>query len=445
MAKLDLTEGSVSKTILRLTFPMLFGMLSIVMYNMADTLFVGRLGKDELAALSFTFPVVGILGNIAFGIGIGAMSLVSTAVGRADDDTVKRLTSDVLLLSILIAIVFSVCGYFTMIPLFRLIGAKGRVLELVCQYMGIWYLGAGFVVIPMVGNNIIRATGDARTPAVVMSISGILNVILDPLFIFGLGPFPELGVKGAALATVISRSVTFVVSLSVLYFREKILSFRFPGVKVIINSWRRVLYIGLPAVLTRIFKPLSNATITRMIAFYGNAAVAGFGLATRLEFFALLPIKSVGSAIMPFAGLNLGAGKPERIKKAIKFSWLYSFLCGIGIFILSLLFSEKAASLFNSDPTVIDTASRYMIIVSSGYGLSGIVMIMAGVLNIFRKPILSSFISLLQMFIIYIPLAYVLSRYIDLNGIFLSRPIAFLLTAIIGFFFIKKDAFSVLC
>ncbi len=438
MAKAKLTEGSVFGTIIRLAFPMLFGMFSIVMYNLADTFFVGKLGKIELAAISFTFPVVSILASLAFGLGIGASSLVSTAIGSGDNSTVKRLTSDVLLLAVIIAVIFSIAGYFTIVPLFTLLGAKGKVLELVTQYMKIWYLGAGFVVIPMVGNNVIRATGDTKSPAIIMSVSGIVNVILDPLLIFGISIFPEMGIRGAALATVIARSTTCIVSLNILIFREKILCLKYKSLSVIIESWKKILYIGVPEAFTRIVMPLANGFITRMVAGYGTAAVAGFGVASRVEFFILLPIFAVGSVIAPFTGQNLGAGKLDRVKKAIHFSWIYSILCGISIYLFLFLFSDKIAAIFNPSQEVVDSASMYMRLVSPGYGFYGIVMVVAGVLNVFRRPLLASFMNLLQMIIIYLPLAYILSAYLGLKGIYLSRTFAFIVSSIVGIIFLTK-------
>ncbi|MFW5782651.1 MAG: MATE family efflux transporter, partial [Candidatus Muiribacteriaceae bacterium] len=386
----DLLTGSVPRCIIRMALPMMIGMLSIVMYNLGDTYFVGKLGKDELAAISFTFPVVMILGSIAFGLGIGVSSLISTAIGAGNYDKVKRYTTDVLLLGVILAGVFSVTGFLVMDTLFSAMGADGVILKFIREYMSIWFLGSIFVVVPMIGNNAIRASGDTRTPAIVMTTSGVLNLILDPVLMFGIGPFPEMGIRGAAMATLVSRAITLVVALYVLGFREKMLSSKIPSFSELMSSWKDILHIGLPEAFTRIVMPLANGIITKMVAGYGVAAVAGFGVAVRVEFFALLPIFSVAAVIAPFVGQNLGAKKLDRIVSALRFAVIYSLITGVVIFALSYFFASDIASIFNNDKEVIRTASIYMVLVSAGYGFFGVVKIFAGVLNVFRKPLLAS-------------------------------------------------------
>ncbi|MEE8441062.1 MAG: MATE family efflux transporter, partial [Spirochaetia bacterium] len=159
-ARAQLTDGNVPRMLIRLTIPMVFGMLSMVLYNLVDTLFVGRLGKDQLAALSFTFPVVLVISSLALGVGMGASAAISRAIGAGDGDRVRRLTTDSLVLAVLIVGTFATAGILTIDPLFRLLGADERILPYISKYMTIWYPGMVFVVVPMVGNNAIRATGD---------------------------------------------------------------------------------------------------------------------------------------------------------------------------------------------------------------------------------------------------------------------------------------------
>ena len=163
-----LIEGPVQKTLIRLTLPMVLGTLGMVIFNLSDTFFVGQLGTNQLAALSFTFPVVLIVSSLAMGLGIGASAVISRAIGEGNHYKVKRLTTDSLTLSLIFVGFFALFGLLTINPLFRLLGASGEVLVYISQYMTIWYLGVVFVVIPMVGNNAIRASGDTKTPGLIM-------------------------------------------------------------------------------------------------------------------------------------------------------------------------------------------------------------------------------------------------------------------------------------
>ncbi len=436
--KAKLTVNPVGKTIFKLAFPMMFGMLSIVIYNLADTFFVGKLGKEQLAALTFTFPIIMALGSISFGLGMGASTVISKAVGAGDHERVKRLTSDILLLAVILAAIFALTGILTIEVLFHALGAEGKILEYVKEYMYIWYLGCVFVVVPMVGNNTIRALGDTKTPSFVMTFSGVANFLLDPLLIFGLGPVPAFGVRGAAIATVLARASTFVVAVYVLYHREKILSFRYPHISKIIESWKSMLVIAVPEAFTRMVHPVANGIITKMVAGYGASAVAGFGVATRVEFFALIPITSVSSIMGPFTGQNLGAGKIDRVKKGVVISNIYSILSSLFMFGLFFVFSSQISSIFNSNAEVIESSSYYMKIVSAAYGFYGIVLISGAVLNVFGKPVLASMLNLIQMMILYIPIAYILSQNIGLKGIFFGRALAFFLTSILSVIIINK-------
>jgi putative MATE family efflux protein len=222
--KPKLIDGPVGKTLLNLTIPMVIGIMGIVAFNLVDTYFVGQLGTTELAALSFTFPVVFVIGSIALGLSMGTSAVISRAIGEGDRHKVQRLTTDALMLSLVIVISFAVAGLFTIEPLFKLLGASAEILPLIKRYMTIWYPGMMFVVIPMVGNGAIRASGDTKTPSMIMMAAVVVNLVLDPLLIFGIGPFPRWELEGAAVATVIARAVTMVISIRVLHWREKMIS-----------------------------------------------------------------------------------------------------------------------------------------------------------------------------------------------------------------------------
>jgi len=300
----SLTEGNLRRQIIHLSIPMMFGMLGISIFNIVDTIYVGRLGTGPLAALSFTYPVVLILNSIALGMGIGASSLISRALGRGDHHKVIRYATDSLILSFLFIVVFVILGELTIDPLFQILGAHGKILNMVKIYMRIWYAGLLFVVFPMVGNNAIRALGDTKTPGTIMMIAALVNMAVDPLLIFGIGPFPRWGIAGAAIATVFSRSITFSVAMYVLGKREKLLSLKKTTFKEILDSWKKVLFVGGPAAITRLIIPVAAGVITALLASIGTEAVAGFGSAVKFELFAVLFTMSRATVWTPFAGQN---------------------------------------------------------------------------------------------------------------------------------------------
>jgi putative MATE family efflux protein len=433
-----LIDGPVGKTLIKLTIPMVVGIVGMVAFNLADTFFVSKLGTNELAALSFTFPVVLVINSLALGIGIGASAVISRAIGQGDQHRVKRLTTDSLVLAMFIVTVFVVAGLFTINPVFRILGARGRILDLVKQYMGIWYFGMPFVVVPMVGNNAIRATGDTKTPSAIMLVAVCCNFIMDPLLIFGVGPFPRLGIAGAAIATVISRSLTFIISLSVLFFRDKMLTFVFPKIKEIFQSWKRILFIGLPTASTRIVVPLGIGVVTRLVSTYGKEAVAAYGVSSRIEFFALTVIAALSSVLGPFIGQNWGAGEHGRVRLGVKYSERFSMVWGIVVCMLLNIFTRPIASIFNSNPLVISAIIMYLRIVSIGYGLQGIIMLTSSAMNVLNRPFHAAGIRITQMFILYIPMALLGSYLFGLTGVFIALAIAYCSAGLASYFILDK-------
>lgn len=440
--KAQLIEGNIQKTLIQMTIPMIAGILSMVVYNLVDTYFVGQLGKNELAALSFTFPVVLIINSIALGLGMGSSSVISRAIGKGDMDSVKRLTTDGLILAIVIVAFFVSIGLLTIKPIFTLLGASNTVLPFIYDYMRIWYLGMIFVVIPMVGNNVIRATGDTKIPGLIMLTGAIINTIMDPLLIFGIGHFPNLGVSGAALATVIGRASTFTVSLYVLIFKKKLVTFSFGSVKTTLKSWGNILYIGIPNALVKMIFPLGVGIITSLIAAYGETAVAGFGVASRIEFFSLAFVNALSSVFAPFTGQNWGANKLSRIEEGYKISEKFSIFSGLCISILLFIFAKPIAGIFNKDTTIINNIVLYIRIVPLAYTMQGIYLITSTGFNAINKPILATGLSLMEMFVLYIPLAYLGSKLYGLSGIFIALFSSYIITGILSHICFNRTIFS---
>lgn len=433
-----LIDGPVHSLLIKMTIPMIFGMLSVIGFNLVDTYFVSHLGTTELAAMSFTFPVVMVIASISLGLGVGASASISRAIGEGDHDRVKRLTTDSLFLSFLIVAIFVSAGLLLLEPTFILLGASGRSLPLVIDYMLIWYPGVLFLIIPMVGNNAIRATGDTKTASAIMLMGMLLNLILDPLFIFGLGPFPRLELKGAAIATVIARAFTFALAMYVLYGRKKMITFNYPGMGQIIESWRQILYISLPAAASNIIIPVSIAIITRIIASYGPEAVAAFGVASRIDMFALIIVMALHASLAPFVGQNMGAGRFDRVRLGIRYSQQFALLWGLFVCIVLLFGGRLIASLFSDNEVVISTITVYFWIVPIGYGMQGILRLSCQALNIMRRPFHSALLGSTQAFLLYIPLACLGSEMIGLEGIFAAATISNVLAGIAAYLLLKK-------
>lgn len=438
----DLLKDPILTTLIKMAIPMGWGILSIVGFNLADTYFLGQFGKNELAAISFTFPVVTFFTSLALGMATATSSLVSRALGEGNSKKIIRFTSDSLSFAFIVVLISVVLGLLTLDPLFKLLGANNVILPLIKEYMLIWYSGMVFVTIPMVGNGAIRARGDTKTAAKIMLIAGITNVILDPILIFGWGPIPSMGMKGAAIATVIARAMTLFASFYVLYFRYKMLSFSLPKLSEAIDSWKKILYITLPSAGSNIITPLIWTVITGIVAKIGIEAVAAFGVVSKIESFAVLAIFAISSSIAPFVGQNFGARNFTRIKSSILIAFGLSILWGSLVAIPLYFFGESIVALFNTDPTIIELSSSYFWIVPWSFGFLGIRVISCSAFNSIGRPYFATILIIVHMMFLYMPLIMIGAHYWQMQGVFLAQLVANSFAALISFSLIKKIMFD---
>mgnify|MGYP001434977742 FL=1 len=222
--KLSVTQGPIGRTLIKMLLGMLVGHVAMTVFNLTDTYFVAQLGTEPLAAMSFTFPIIFTIMSVIFGLGIGTSSVISQAIGKGDFHQAQRLTTHALYLAVLVSIVLSALGLIFTEDIFYAMGARDEVLRLTKLYMHIWFWGMPLVTIPMMGNNALRATGDTGTAGMIMGGGAMVNLILDPIMIFGLLGFPKWGIAGAAIATLFGRGFALVSSLWVLYYKKKLIS-----------------------------------------------------------------------------------------------------------------------------------------------------------------------------------------------------------------------------
>lgn len=432
-----LTEGPIGKTLARLTAPMVIGMLGMLSFNLIDTYFIGQLGKLQLAAISFTFPITYSVTAISLGIGTGASALVSRAIGSRDTYWAVRYSSDSLMLGVIIVAMFLTAGVLTIDPLFTAIGADSETLPMIRDYMLIWYSGIIFVVIPMIGNSLLRATGDTKTPSFIMMFAVIVNLALDPILIFGWWIFPAMGIKGAAVATVVSRALTFALAFYYLFYRDKLITFKKPDLKHVIKSWKGILYIGLPSAGTSLIVPIGMSIILSIIAQYGPAAVAGFGVASRVEALSLTVLMALGAVLGPFIGQNIGAKKYNRVTKGIELSSAFAMAWGVFTAVLLALISSTIAPWFSESPEVIDVITRYLLYVPISYGALGVLMLSITAFNILNKPFYGAALGFLRMIALYLPLAMLGSYLFNLLGVFYAATLTNFIAGAVAFLWLR--------
>jgi putative MATE family efflux protein len=436
--KANLTQGDIPKQLTNLAVPMVLGVFSIIIFNIVDTYFIGKLGSRELAAVAFTFPIPLIVGSVAFGIGIAATSFVSMALGSGKGDQVACFATDSLSLVVILGILLTIIGELTIRPLFLFMGASEDLIPLIKEYMIIWYATIPLIVIPMTGNSIIRAMGDTKFPAMVMGVAGVVNFIFDPLLIFGIGPFPELGLRGAALATAISRFFTFIAAMYVLHFRYKVIVNPFRGLSTIVNNWVKIASVAIPAFLNNLINPIAMFVLTKLVAKHGENVVAGFGVGTRVESLFAIVLIGIAASLSPFVGQNYGARKYKRIVKALSLANKFSTAWIFGCSLLMIFFADSVAAIFNDDPVVVEVAGVYLkIMIFSIMGLAVLQNTIASH-NAIGKSKTSLLLNILRIFIIHIPLALILGELYSYPGIYWAGFLANLIGGGLGLVFLRR-------
>ncbi|MBE8166909.1 MAG: MATE family efflux transporter [Shewanella sp.] len=436
--KHGLLSAPIGQVLLKLSLPNLWGIFTVFAFNIVDTLFISQLGTVPLAAISFTFPATLVVISIAIGIGAGVSTHLGRLIGSGHAPEAKEFLHDALLISFLITAVLCIVGSASIHWLFTLMGANEQSLPLIHEYLFIWYLGAPLLVLLMVGNQGLRATGDARSPAMIMTISALINLVLDPLLIFGIGPFPRLEMQGAAIATVISWLIAIVFSGHLLVFKRKLVVFAEYDLARLQYNWKKLAHIARPAALMYLINPLANTILMTMIARIDHSAVAAFGAGTRIESLALIVVMAVSSSLVPFIAQNLGAGQNQRASEALRFSLKFIFVFQCVLYIPLFFFSMPIAELFSADPEVLKWLNFYIIALPCAYGPLGIVMIFAASLNAYHKPISSLVINLSRLLLLMLPLAFLGSYLGGVKGLLLALPVTNILMGIACYWLVSK-------
>ena len=433
-----LTVGPVSGSILSMMLPMALGILVMIGNGLVDAYFIGQLGYAQLAAVSYAFPVWFVAAGIVMGLGTGTSSVLSRFIGAGDTKSVKQIATHSMILAVLAGAVVTAIGLLSIESLFSLLGANEETMPFVKSYMTIYYWGSLFLGIPFIGNSILRANGDAKTPSLLVAFSAVVNAVLDPILIFGWFGFPEMGVAGAALASVISTVAFLLASLWVLIFRDNLLTSIGHSLSSMISSWKQVLHVGLPAIASNLIAPVSSALVTALVSTYGQEAVAAYGLAGRIEALVIVLLMALGGATAPYVGQNYGAKKFDRLVDGFKFSARFALFYSIFCILLLYFISSTILGVFTDNEDVIRLAMIQLMICPWGYGFLGIASICNGSFNAFARPLPAMTISISRTLVIYVPLAYLLAYYFGFQGIHIAQVLANIFAGCVAIVWYRK-------
>ncbi len=418
LQKLDMTQGDIRHMLKQMTVPMLFGMITLMSFNLVDTFFISMLGTHELAAVSFTFPVTFTVISLAIGLGIGTSAVIAKAYGSGDHQAAKADGLAALWLSTYLVAALSLVGFLSIEPLFRLLGADDTTLPFIHQYMNWWFGGSVLLITPMIGNSVLRASGDTKTPSLMMACGGVINAILDPMFIFGFGPIPAMGVEGASIASVISWAVSFTLILYLIVFKRKLVNRGIQPWHEFYAISRKILHIGLPAAGANMLTPLATAILTAIMARYGAHAVAAFGVGARIESIASLVVLAMSMTLPPFVSQNFGAGRLDRVQTGYHLCIQFILKWQFAVYVLLAIAAPWISRLFATDPDVEQLICWFIWILPLGYGLQGTVILTNSSFNALHLPMRALKLSIVRLFVFYVPFGCIGGQLFGIVGVY---------------------------
>lgn len=421
-----------------MTLPMILGMVVLMTFGLVDTFFIGMLGTQELAAISFTFPVTFTVISLNIGLGIGTSAIIAKFLGAGQHVKAKETATGALMLTMVLAILLAIVGVMTITPIFRLMGADQIQLVLIHEYMLVWYAAGIFLAMPMVGNSVLRASGDTKTPSYIMAFCGVINVILDPLFIFGWGPVPAFGIQGAAIATLIAWAVGLFYILYILAIKRQLMEPKLLNWHQLKRSTGGILKIGLPASGANMLTPISTGIVTAIVAGYGPEAVAAWGVGGRLESIASIVVLSLSMSLPPFISQNFGANNIERVRHAYSLCVKFVIVWQLLIFALLALLSGLIANIFTDEPKVATTIVLFLVIVPLGYGFQGVTILTNSSFNAMHMPMSALFLNGMRLFVFFVPFSFIGSYWFNLPGLFWAAVFANVTVGCIAFIWFKS-------
>lgn len=406
----DFTEGSIPKQLLQFTWPMLAGNALQALYNMVDSFWVGRfMGPAGLAAVSISFPIIFALISLVIGLTMATTTLVSQYFGAKDERMVKRAVNNSFTLLFFSAVLISILGITFRYSILWLVNAPAEIIDDAASYLLIFLAGLVFMFLYNVLSAILRGLGDSRTPLLFLVYSTVINIILDPIMIFGLGPVPRLGVAGAALATVIAQGISAILGIRYLNKVGHLLSFRLRDLTFDRQLTGLTLRIGLPAGIQQMVVSLGNLTVSSFINSFGQTVVAAYGAAGRLDQFAFMPAMSLGVATSAFVGQNLGANRQERVRETVRSSLVQVTLFTLPAVLLALFAPAVLLRLFTDNQEVLAIGSDYLRIAAFSYFPFAWMFVYNGVLRGAGDTLPTMFFTIGSLWVVRVPLSRYLS------------------------------------
>jgi putative MATE family efflux protein len=414
----------LGRLLLRLSLPSIAATVTISLYNIVDTFWVAKLGHEAIAALTIVFPYQILFAAVGIGTGIGVSALVSRRFGEKNPEVTNHVAGQTFSLALFWGLLFMLVSVFGAEAILTTFGATPDIMDFSIQYLSIVAFGAPQIIFALVVSSLIRGSGDAVKPMVIMITASVVNIILDPFMIMGLGPFPEMGVRGAAMATVIAQSVGASIALIFLLGRKTTFRVGLGHLKPDFSIIKDIYRVGAPSTILQVTESLCFILFNTVVSAFGSVAIAAVGLVMRIADLAFMPVFGLSDGLLPIIGFNFGAGYFKRLWKAVKLASVsIALLLGVGVLVIQGL-APQIVGIFSSDPELLAVTVPAMRIMLAIMFLGGPSVMFITTFQGLSQGTMALILSLVRQFIFFIPLLYLLRYLLGLNGVWLSLPLS---------------------
>lgn len=435
------TEGKIFNSLFSLAVPIISANILQTTYQLIDTFWLGRLGAFAVAAVSISFPLLFLVLSIGSGLTLAGTVLVAQYKGGEDQPRVNFNSSQTMSLIFFVSLLLSVFSYFAAEPLMKLIGAGPEILEPSVSYFKVSSIGFVFLFLFFAFQSLMRGIGNVMLPVYIVLFTVFLNLVLDPLFIYGYGPIPGYGVAGAAVASIVTQALSAVAGLWILFRGKSGIKIHFREMKPHLKTLKRIVDLGVPASIEQSTRALGMIMMVVLVTGFGSEVVAAYGIGARILSFIIIPALGLAIATTSLVGQNIGAIKIRRAEKVANLSSQIAFFGLTGIGIIMFFFAEPLTAFFiPNDPQVIKDASLFIKIMAPSFGLLGVQQVLNGVFNGAGFTKASMLISILNLWIMRFPIAFLLSHNTNMGyeGIWWAFPISNAVAATAAFIYFKK-------
>ncbi|MCD7956599.1 MAG: MATE family efflux transporter [Lachnospiraceae bacterium] len=428
----------VNRLLITMALPMMISMLVQALYNVVDSIFVSRISEDALTAVSMAFPMQNLLIGLATGIAVGMNALVSRALGEKKSDTANRMAMHGVFLAVCSYLLFLVLGLTISRVFFVAQGATEEITQYGHDYLSIIMCVSFGVYIEVIYERLLQSTGKTIYTMFTQGIGAIINIIMDPLLIFGIGVFPKMGIKGAATATVLGQIVAAILAVAFNAKANDELHLDFRKFRPELKAIGNILFIGIPSVIMVAIGSVMTFCVNKILVAFSSTAVAVFGVYFKLQSFAFMPVFGMNNGMIPIIAYNYGAQKPDRIMKTLKLSIFYATCIMVIAFLIFQTLPGQLLGLFNASEEMLSIGIPALRTISIGFLIAGVSVICSSFFQAMGNSVYSMLISFMRQLVCLIPLAFLFAQTGDVTKVWLAWPIAEVVSVLCGLFFLNR-------